>query len=127
MLKKRLGLEAIERDWYCNLRSMWFFKTPSSIIIPDGCERIGIYAFYCNWLKEVEIPKSVKDIGISAFERCIKLREVVIPESVERIDDDAFWGCSSAIIILKKPRSEFKFIGVRVFDYCGYVKEEVRN
>lgn len=106
MLKKRLGLECIEMDWnnhYGNVRT--YYKIPTSLIIPEGCEKIGGFAFCC----------------------CDDLREVIIPKSVERISGEAFCHCRRATIILKKEWSEFKFIGSAAFFSCKNVKEEVGN
>lgn len=47
MLKKRLGAEAIEMGWPdddCNLED--YYKVPSSLIIPEGCEKVGRRVFY---------------------------------------------------------------------------------
>lgn len=106
MLKKKLGINAIERNYFhFNACSEDFFKLPSTLIIPEGCKWIGYAAFYC----------------------CINLRKVVIPESVTDIGEDAFCGCKEAIIILKKPEHKFEFIGENALDDCKDVKEEVRN
>lgn len=107
MLKKKLGLEAIERDWSLIKRTSieTYFKIPSSLIIPDGCMKIGDRAFCdCKELSKIEIPKSVEVIGISAFD----------------------W-CDNAVVILEKPKSEFKYIGPYAFWECKNVKEEVGN
>lgn len=106
MLKKKLGINAIERNYfYFNACSEDFFKIPSSLVIPEGCEWIGYAAFIsCEELKKVEIPESVKEIG-----------------------DEAFCGCYNATIILKKPEHKFKFIGENALDDCKDVKEEIRN
>ena len=65
MLKKRIGIEAIEKDW--SLRK--YFKIPTSLIIPEGCEFVGTWTFYfCDNIEKVVIPKSVRWIGEGAFE-----------------------------------------------------------
>ena len=102
MLKKKLGVEVIDREW--NYLGD-YFKIPSTLIIPDGVKRIGSYAFWdCGSLKEVVIPKSVKLIGICAFD-----------------------GCNNATIILKKRKKNFEFIASDAFRGCKHVKEEVRS
>jgi len=73
------------------------------LIIPEGCERIGVCAFWSCW----------------------ELERVVIPESVEWIGSHAFNWCRNAVIILKKPRREFRHIGDYAFLGCKYVKEEI--
>ena len=106
MLKKKLGVEAIERNWsYSKMISAYYYKIPSTLIIPESCKKIGAAAF-CGSLD---------------------LKKAIIPESVEKIGDYAFWDCSRAIIILKQPVIEFKYIGSYAFDYCKDVKEETRN
>ena len=130
MLKKRLGVEAIEREWNLHYHlSNHYFKIPSTLIIPESCEKIGFAAFRgCKELKKVVIPESVEEIGYCAFRNCTCLEEVVIPGSVEWIVDRSFEGCIDAVVILGKPRSEFKFIGrYRVFDDVKDVKEEIRS
>ena len=53
MLKKRLGAEAIERDWLEEYTSS-YFKIPSPLlIIPEGCVSIGRSIFWrCKSVKE---------------------------------------------------------------------------
>ena len=106
MLKKRLGLEVIERNWNGKYISS-YFKIPSTLIIPEGCVRVGNYAFRCCWdIKKVKISKNVKEIGICAFWGCKNLKKVIIPKSVVNIGEFAFG----------------KYSKVEV----EYVKEEVR-
>lgn len=128
MLKKRLGINAIEKSWFVGGRLATNFKIPSTLNIPEGCESIGLNVFYGCWrLREVIIPDSVKVIGIGAFWDCWKLREVIVPGNVDEIGAAAFKGCKRAIIILKKPRYQFINIGERAFDGCRHVKEEIRG
>lgn len=130
MLKKRLGLEVIERS---HLRTRCYFKIPSSLIIPESCKNIGSSAFEnCISLKEVVISGSVEWIGKYAFEDCWWLRKVVIPGNVKIIEDNAFWGCEEATIMIMNKSSEkdFKYLGRKAFSDCkevSYVKEEVGN
>ena len=151
MLKKRLGLEAIETDWYSDVNLTNYFKIPSTLIIPEGCNRIGKCAFWrCEKLREVVIPESVKDIGNTAFNNCKKLENVIIsegvesirhfafseckslekveiPKSVKEIGSYAFYDCEKTIIILQKPKNEFNEIQIQAFSGCKDVKEETRN
>ena len=132
MLKKRLGIEAIEKGWPNS--NKWlsdYFKIPSPLIIPDSVEKIGDFAFsYCNNLKEVVIPDGVERIGYKAFEGCKELEKVIVPKSVKFIGDCAFNRCEKATIILQKPRRKFKFIGNCAFYRCesvDYAEEETGN
>lgn len=106
MLKKRLGAEAIESSWSFDYIFL-YYRIPPTLIIPEGCNVIGRCAFHgCDGLKKVVIPESVKWIG-----RC------------------AFLGCGSEVI-LRKPKSKFKYIEEDAFSFCKsveYVKEETRS
>jgi len=126
MLKKRLGVEAVERKWDWNNKLLLLFKIPSTLVIPESCERIGNCAFYyCQKLRKVIISEGVMWIRSRAFMGCCKLEEVVIPESVEWIGYAAFNRCEKATIILKKPKNDFESIGDHAFNGCRHVKEKV--
>ena len=99
MLKKKLGINAIESDWSLHR----YFKISSTLIISEECVRIG-------W---------------SSFWRCERLKKVIIPESVKRIGFVAFRDCWNATIILKKRREDFEFLASDAFNGCKDVKEEV--
>lgn len=61
------------------------------VIIPDGVEYIGNYAFYdCYWFCYAVIPNTVKAIGKCTFGGNDLLDAVLIPESVTDIDELAF-------------------------------------
>ena len=145
MLKKKLGIEAIEKDsWTLGVLSYsrigLYFKIPPTLVIPDGCKWIGDWAFWrckklrkvvipesvveirdfafkeCRDLEEVEIPKSVKNIGVGAFRECKKLEKVAISEGVEWISTKSFCECWK----LKKveiPKS-VRWIGDGAFEGC---------
>lgn len=87
MLKKKIGAEAIEKGWPDS--NEWlsdYFKILSTLIIPESCERIGIYAFWCcEKIKVVYIPKNIKSIGRNAFGRCSNLKNIVCEKKVVTI------------------------------------------
>ena len=67
-----------------------------SIILPRSLKSIGVRAFDgCSSLSSITIPESVTSIGSSAFEGCSSLQSITLPESVTSIGDRAFLGCSS--------------------------------
>lgn len=116
MLKKRLGVEAIERSWgeYFMYN---YFKIPSSLTIPESVKRIGHWAFSgCLGLKEVVILNGCTNIECCAFKDCYNLEKIDIPESVEVIGDFAFKECEKlerivavGLLILK----DYAFWGCR--------------
>ena len=68
----------------------------TSIEIPDSVKGLGIAAFSCCIsLKSVVIPNSVTIIGVSLFDLCKSLTSVIIPDSVEKIGNSAFQFCQS--------------------------------
>lgn len=102
MLKKRLGTEAIERNWSSVVKLVYcYFKIPSTLTISESCEKIGDRAFECCW----------------------KLRKVIIPGSVEVIGDYAFAGCTNTKVIVG-PWNRIKDIGRNAFKDC-IVKYEI--
>lgn len=87
----------------------------SSVKFNTRVKEIGVWAFRCSWIFEIEfpntlneippfccehcknlhkvkIPASVKTISSSAFEGCRNLELVDLPTGI-KIEDDAFWGC----------------------------------
>ena len=96
MLKKRLGIRALEMNlcWEKNLTN--HFKIPTSLTIPEDCKWIGSSAFWeCRWLRKVVISGSVERISNNAFRCCQKLKEVVILKSVKEIRNYAFSYCNN--------------------------------
>ena len=68
----------------------------TKLIIGDGIEKIGSYAFYyCYSLTSVTIGNGVTTIGKAAFEACSSLTSVTIGDSVTTIGDGAFQDCRS--------------------------------
>lgn len=76
---------------------MWFVgdNTITSIIIPEGVETIGAYAFAnLTALEEITLPSTLKMIDQGAFYGCTKLKKVNGIENVKFINQYAFYGCS---------------------------------
>lgn len=70
-------------------------KDFEEIILPNGLEKIGAFAFSnCKELKKIIIPKSCVDIEMAAFRNCFNLEEVYF-EGNTRIDYSTFENCIS--------------------------------
>lgn len=131
MLKKRLGIEAIEMSWETEY-VYYYYKIPTTIIIPDSVEMIGRGVLEgCEWLEKVEIPKNIVEIGSWAFDGCERLEKIIIPRSVKNIGFCAFRGCSNAEVIVEMSKNEFELKNIPgLFVSCKsveYVEEEIRG
>ena len=63
-------------------------------IIPDGVTSIGDYAFHQYYnMTEIDIPKGVESIGVSAFFGC-GLRKISFPDEIASIETNAFGQCT---------------------------------
>lgn len=64
-------------DYSTSDKAPWSGKSFTSVVIEDGVEAIGNFAFYgANTLVSIRIPASVAYIGTQAFDRCAALREI---------------------------------------------------
>ncbi|MBD5131154.1 MAG: leucine-rich repeat domain-containing protein [Clostridiales bacterium] len=66
----------------------------TSVVIPDGVEKIGDGAFFkCGKLEQVEIADSVTTVGDYAFYECQKLTAIPSGSGVTEVGDYAFFNC----------------------------------
>ena len=88
----------------------------NQVIIKDGVESIGNYAFYKSPVMSVQIPETVKSIGRAAFGES-NLMEITVPGSVKAVGDEAFYNCQG----LKSAtfHEGVQSIGVNAFHKCG--------
>ena len=105
-----------------------------SIIIDEGIENIGKYAFECcTNLKSITIPSSVKSIGEGLFGSCYNLISVVVDANNENFDsregsnaiidsdnDELIVACSSTKIPIS-----VKSIGSFAFYHCNLMEQLV--
>ncbi len=76
---------------------IWFLgdDTIEEVIIPEGVESIGAYAFAnLTALKRVTLPSTLTKIDYGAFYGCTSLMEVKGIENVKFINQNAFNGCA---------------------------------
>ena len=62
---------------------------PKVLVLPEGVEYIGRFAFYGCGFTSITLPSTVKIIAESAFAQC-RATEIVIPENVTVVGSDAF-------------------------------------
>ena len=79
---------------YDDADTPWEDYNIDTVVIADGVERIGDYAFdFCRDLYRVEMSDSVTSIGENAFKDCYYLKEINLSDSVVEIGDYAFYSC----------------------------------
>jgi outer membrane biosynthesis protein TonB len=101
------------------------------LVIPDGVERIGGYAFYGTTestissstvyggadITSVTFPESVTQIDYYAFYNCKNLKTVNFTNSITEIEGAAFQNCSS-LTEIKLP-DNLEFLGPTAFSGCS--------
>ncbi len=78
---------------------MWYIgeNTIKKVIIPEGVEKIGAYAFAgLTALEEVVFPSTLESVGYGAFLGCTSLTKVTGIEHVKLINKWAFQNCNIA-------------------------------
>ena len=96
----------------------------AKLIIEEGVESIGSYAFYyCTALTDVELPDSVTQIDDSAFAQCSRMLSLDMGNCVESIGNSAFSYCQSLQAANLSPT--VKSIGNNAFEYCYSIPEMI--
>ena len=90
-------------------------KSFSSVVISDGVESIGAYAFSERGSISVTIPGSVKTIGDRAFMLC-SFSKITIPEGVEKLGEGAFMANENLRSVTLP--STLRSIGDKCFSSC---------
>ncbi len=99
---------------------LYQYRGTSDVLhIPSGVKYIADKAFYDNdYIKNIYIPASVKEIGVSAFEGCDVLQYVNIFETgseLEYIKDRAFAEASSLVKISIEYCNKLRELGAESF------------
>lgn len=91
------------------------------VTVPEGVVKIGLCAFYSNGaIKEVILPKTLKQIDSSAFERS-SLEGITIPPGVTKIKRCAFQYCDKLNYVALPDILES--IGMGAFRGCDHLEE----
>lgn len=90
-------------------------------IIPEGIETIGSSAFVGCKLRQVDFPKSIKHVGVNAFNGVLTKPNSVVnfkeePENALDIDNGAFEDCTGLVRVVLSP--ELERIGDQAFKGC---------
>lgn len=91
-----------------------------------GVDKIadGIF-YYCNKLKTIIFPNTVKKIGNNSFYSCISLQNFTLPDGLEEIGDHAFNNCIT-LTSLKIP-SSVMYVGKYAFEKCSNISSVDTN
>ena len=93
----------------------------TTVTLHDGLEEIGEYAFQmCTSLRGIDVPPTVKSIGVAAFQECSTLTTVTLHDGLEEICEEAFSECTSLERIGIPPT--IKAIHNSAFNGCSRLK-----
>lgn len=97
--------------------------TMREYVVPEGQETLlpDKLFYHCCSIEELVLPKNIREIGIGAFWKCIKLQKLSIPDEVTRINSTAFGVCN-ALEQITLPR-DLEYLGGYAFTYCANLKE----
>ncbi len=117
---KNIGYEAFGGDYYYDINGNYMSgRAPkyTEVILPEGLESIGSYAFTCNTqLKRIAFPSSLKTIGSYAFSYCSSIDSISLPLSLQNIPTYAFYRCSNLVKI--EIPSTIQSVGNYAFSDC---------
>ena len=113
---------AISADDYYNLTNL---VIPSTVTYEGkvyNVTRIGYAAFdQCN-LTYVDIPSSIKTIGVGAFSNCSSLTSITLKEGLEHIEGNAFADCR-LLETITFPNS-LKTVGSYAFSFTAWYNNQ---
>lgn len=91
-----------------------YYKSLTSVLMPDSVTSIGQYAFYfCSNLVSAPLPNSLTSIGQYAFAFCTNLALTSLPDGLTSIEQYTFYNCNN-LAITSIPSSVTK-IGTSAF------------
>lgn len=112
------NLKDIQYEAFCDC------VLPKKLKLPSQVYHIGQDAFRNTYLEEIELPKSLKIIGNSAFRFSRRLKRIILNESLERIDNCAFLECSN---LSSLKINNIKSIGKKAFEGCRGLNLEIET
>lgn len=90
------GIETINGEFYFKRKDVEKINKIKGIKIPNSVKKIGKYAFRRTGISTLELPESVQEIELGAFELCSDLIEIFVTgKKVPIIEDDAFIACEN--------------------------------
>ncbi len=84
------GVEAIGDYAFANAPKL------KTVVLPSGLKAIGRGAFAnCSYLENIELPEGLLILDAEVFDSCVRLSKMKIPASVTAIGVDCFLSCES--------------------------------
>ncbi|WP_269523011.1 leucine-rich repeat domain-containing protein [Coraliomargarita parva] len=92
-------------------------KKLRSIQLPGSIREIGLMAFrYCDSLEAINLPEGIQAIPEEAFVQCLALTDINFPSSLTEIGKRAFYGCLSLSDV--EFAEGIQVIGISAFSAC---------
>ena len=113
------GVTEIKKRTFSNCSSL------ANVTIKGEVTSIGESAFLNNAFTAIQLPETLKTIGISAFKNCGKLEKITLPNNTANIGNAAFLNCS-ALHLVSMPDSVAS-VGQNVFFYNDDITVEIRK
>jgi len=110
-----LAITAIDQFAFSNYD--YVAKGPGDEISEDDPTATKIWFLGDDTIEEVIIPEGVESIGAYAFANLTALRKVTLPSTLKKIDYGAFYGCSALVEV--KGIENVKFINQNAFNGCA--------
>ena len=89
----------------------------TTVTLPATLEKIGEDAFHYSSITSIDIPNSVRTIGMFAFASCANLTSANLPTGLTTINSGLFLNCSKLTSI--NIPEKVKTIGSSAFVFCG--------
>jgi hypothetical protein len=99
-----------------NRNAFSYCEHVKQVIIPDTVREIGNGAFHDSGITSIVIPDSVTELGSNAFADCRQLERVVIGKGITQISDYTFRYCQSLEHLELPPGLER--VGYYAFEEC---------
>ena len=89
----------------------------TTVTLPATLEKIGEDAFHYSSITSIDIPNTVRTIGMYAFAMCANLTSANLPTGLTTINSSLFLNCSKLTSI--NIPEKVKTIGSSAFNMCG--------
>ena len=94
------GVEEINGKFYIRRKNIQNLYKIKEIRLPNTVKKIGRYAFRRTGIVNIQLPLSIQEIELGAFELCSNLIEVsIVGKKVPLIEKDSFIACENLEIL----------------------------